>query len=98
MLPAHVTAISGVSIAGLASEDAGGSPRPVSASSSPANGARAKNQPSDDAQNGIVQRKQRGQRNQKAAERHPLGEPSAADQALPLPQDDNGREPPENRA
>ena len=32
----------------------------------------------------------------KTAERHPLGKPRAADQPLPLPQDDKGREPPES--
>ena len=49
-----------------------------------------------DAEDGIVQRKQRSERKRKTADRDPLGEPRAADQPLPFPQDDNRREPPEN--
>ena len=44
-----------------------------------------------------MQREQRSERKHEAADRHPLGEPRAADQPLPLPQDDNRRQPPENR-
>ena len=43
-----------------------------------------------------MKRKQRGERKRETASRDPLGEPRAADQPLPFPEDDNRGDPPEN--
>ena len=43
-----------------------------------------------------MQREHRSQRDEKTTKRDPLGEPSAADKALPFPQDDQGCKPPES--